>query len=341
MNLLLLLSHSIEEYDQLKLLTDLGYDAFSIGAYTNPAEPGDDKRPPIPNAPYHPELVALCNQQREKHAGESTDQVIDWAKGDLHPDLIDWADAIIIHHFPQPWLIAQWPRLKGKRVIWRTVGQSNPQLEAAMAPLHRQGLQIVRYSPAEKRAFERMGCFAGEDALIRFYKDPAEWYGWTGEDPVVGNITQNMADRGEFCGYAFWLEATKGLPTKPAGPGSEKLPGGIGPLGYDEMREYLRRIGVYLYTGTQPASYTLGLIEAMMTGVPVVSIGPEHMWIPDLFEGHEIAPLIEMKALRMLLENEDFREFESGICQRIAVNLFGVETVGAQWKAFLDGKGVI
>jgi hypothetical protein len=56
------------------------------------------------------------------------------------------------------------------------------------------------------------------------------------------------------------------------------------------MRDYLRRIRAYLYTGTQPASYTLGLIEAMMTGVPVVSIGPDHMtWQRDLFEGHEIA----------------------------------------------------
>jgi glycosyltransferase involved in cell wall biosynthesis len=54
------------------------------------------------------------------------------------------------------------------------------------------------------------------------------------------------------------------------------------------MRAYLRKIRAYVYTGTQPASYTLGLIEAMMTGVPVVSIGPESMWVPDLFEGHEI-----------------------------------------------------
>jgi hypothetical protein len=81
----------------------------------------------------------------------------------------------------------------------------------------------------------------------------------------------------------------QGLPRTFAGPHSEKI-GGLGALPYDEMRDYLRRIRAYLYTGTQPASYTLGLIEAMMTGVPVVSIGPDHMtWQRDLFEGHEIA----------------------------------------------------
>ena len=101
-------------------------------------------------------------------------------------------------------------------------------------------------------------------------------------------MTQNMIGRPEFCGLQFWLDATKGLPAKPAGPGSERLPGGIGALGYDEMRQYLRSIRAYLYTGTQPASYTLGLIEAMMTGVPVVSIDASKMWTPELFEAQEI-----------------------------------------------------
>jgi hypothetical protein len=59
------------------------------------------------------------------------------------------------------------------------------------------------------------------------------------------------------------------------------------------MRATLRRARAYLYTGTQPASYTLGLIEAMMTGVPVVSIGPSWMRVfpygHELFEGHELA----------------------------------------------------
>jgi glycosyltransferase involved in cell wall biosynthesis len=77
------------------------------------------------------------------------------------------------------------------------------------------------------------------------------------------------------------------------GPGSEDI-GGPGALTYDEMRGWLRRARVYLYTGTQPASYTLGLIEAMMTGIPVVSIGPSWMDVfpygPDLFEGHELVP---------------------------------------------------
>jgi hypothetical protein len=91
------------------------------------------------------------------------------------------------------------------------------------------------------------------------------------------------------CGLGFWLAATEGLPAKPAGPGSEQLRGGIGALSYDGMREYLRHLRVYLYTGTTPASYTLGLIEAMLSGVPVVSLSGKAWAGPDeLFEGDAI-----------------------------------------------------
>jgi hypothetical protein len=142
-----------------------------------------------------------------------------------------------------------------------------------------EGLEIVRYSPKERN----LGNYAGETTLIRFGKYPEDWGGWTGHWPVVGNVSQHAPEphgRDDALNWRFWEEATQGLPRTFAGPHSEKI-GGLGALPYDEMRDYLRRIRAYLYTGTQPASYTLGLIEAMMTGVPVVSIGPDHMtWHP-------------------------------------------------------------
>ena len=72
-NVLLLTSHSIAEHDDLDMFTRMGVPTFSIGAYTNPQRPGDDKRPPLPNAPYFAEFEALCHEQRAKHDGEPTD----------------------------------------------------------------------------------------------------------------------------------------------------------------------------------------------------------------------------------------------------------------------------
>ena len=330
MNLLLLLAHSIEEYDQVRLLSSLGYDVFSIGAYTDPLNPGDDKRPAILDAPRHPELEAYVN---------AADTMA--TKDRLPGELIDWADAIIVHHFPERWIAGQWDAIGRKRVIWRTVGQSSPATEMVMGTLpHRGRLEIIRYSPAERDAFLRMGVYAGEDATIRFYKDPDEWTDWRGDREVVGNVTQDMAKRAEACGLRYWMTATRGLPALPAGPGSGALRG-VGELDYEAMREYLRSIRAYLYTGTRPASYTLGLIEAMMTGVPVVSIGPQAFGIPDIFEGHTITgwwfddPEKAGRALARLLESTDVAQERSGVVRARAIDLFGRDAIAAQWRAYL------
>ncbi len=341
MNLLLLLAHSIEEYDQLKLLSGLGYDVFSIGGYIDPAHPHDDKRPALPDVPFHPELKAVVDAL-------GTPDNLTAAKEHIPDELLDWADAVIVHHYEHRWIVPEWNRLRssGKRIIWRTVGQSVEHNERMMAPLHEEGLEIVRYSPKERN----IPGYAGEDALIRFYKDPADWYGWTGEDAVVANVTQDLPGRDPFTNCGFWLEVTEGLPVRPAGPGSERLPGGIGALTYDEMRDYLRRSRVYLYTGTQPASYTLGLIEALMTGIPVVSIGPEFMRIfpygPLMFEGQDITGRRPAKEamptlLRLLLNDRDYAGVLGAEARQRAIDLFGRDKIAAKWLAYLGQPATV
>src|SRR5690348_8823153 len=247
MNILLLTAHDIAEYDDLRMLTDLGANVFSIGAYSDPQNPGSTMRPAL-DVPAYPELAQRCVEQREKHAGDPLQwafagqihNIVDWAKADLHDDIIDWADVIVCHHYLESWIARQWGRIKHKRVIWRTCGQSNPMLEEVMGVLHAQGLEIIRYSPKEQPAFEKLGVFAGQDALIRFGKYPEDYGPWipTGTigfpdghvGPYIANVTQNMIERGEHCGLSFYLAATEGLPAVPAGPNSEKLPNGIGAL---------------------------------------------------------------------------------------------------------------
>ena len=337
MNIVILASHEIAEYDDLRMFTDLGYDCFVPGGYQNPREHEPGLRGPL-DAPVFPELIEACERVRREYGDPGP--LIDAAKAHLPDEVIDWADAIIVHHFPERWIVGQWDRIKHKRVIWRTCGQSNPDLEALMAQGRPEGLQIVRYSPKERN----LPNYAGEDALIRFGKYPADFPAWTGEVPCVANVTQHMVERGDATGLSFYLEATKGLYARPAGPGSESLRG-VGSLDYDQMLDYLRRCRVYLYTGTRPASYTLGLIEAMMTGIPVVSIGPRAFgpgWIGDVFEGHEItrlayeSPADAFGKLDMLIDNPAHaREIGHDQRQR-ALELFDVATVGEQWREFLS-----
>lgn len=332
--ILLLLAHSIEEHDQLKLLSGLGYDVFSIGGYIDPAHPHDPKRPPLPDVPFHPDLKAAVDEL-------GTPDNLDAAKRRIPDKILAWADTIICHHYEHTWLIPQWNIIRDRRVIWRTVGQSVEGNERAMAPLRDDGLQIVRYSPKE----QNIPGYAGEDALIRFYKDPDDWKGWTGEEPVVINITQHLRQRDPYTNWRFWEQATAGLNRLPLGPGSEAI-GGPGELTYDEMQGWLRRAAVYCYTGTQPASYTLGLIEALMTGIPTISIGPSWMRIfpygPALFEGAEIAgmayedPTEARKVIARFVDGDE-RLRGMGAAQRSrAIDLFGKDAVQAAWAEFLS-----
>ena len=345
--IVLMLAHEIEEYMQVQLLHELGHEAFSIGAYLRPSRPGqvDTLRPPLPEVPEHPDLVAAVEALGEgKPAGFDCQME---AKANLPDKVLDWADVIICHHLEHTWLVPQWHRIRGKRVIWRTVGQSTHGNEWMMKPLRRDGLQIVRYSPKERNIPE----FAGEDALIRFWMDPDEWSGWTGEDAIVTNITQSLYRRSleddrstlkpapyQWTNWQFWEQATAGLDRLPAGPESEVI-GGLGALSLPDMKALLRRARCYLYTGTQPASYTLGLLEAMMTGIPVVSIGPAWHGIwpysPDLFEGHELAPLWSDRPsrareyLEKMLRDHLFAQDISDLTRETALGLFAKDVVKA------------
>lgn len=328
MNILLLMAHSIAEYDDVRMFSDLGYDVFSIGAYIDPAHPGDDKRPALKRAPRHPELAALCADQMK-------------AKEHLPDEVLDWADVIIAHHYLDRWVLPQWPRLRGKRVIWRTCGQSDDRLEQLMGPLRRDGLQIVRYSPAEERYFSATGTYAGHDAVIRFGKYPDDYGPWDGWHRSVGNVTQDMAKRGDWCGLTFWQEATAGLTVRPAGPGSELI-GGIGALPYQELLAYLGGQRCYLYTGTLPASYTLGLMEALLSGTPTICIGKEPWMGPaELFEADELAgngadtPEGAHVALKELLRDGALAAALGSRQRKRAIDLFSVETVGPQWLELL------
>lgn len=347
--ILLILSHSIEEYDQLRLLSEIGHEVSSLGGYIDPAQPHDTVRPAL-NVP----LVRTVKDAVDALGQQGHTDTLQAAKEHIPDAVLEWADTIIQHHYLHT-LYRQWPRLRDwlrgdpyRRVIWRTVGQSVDGNEHDAAPFRAEGLEIVRYSPKERN----IPGYAGEDALIRFYKDPDEWYGWTGEQAVVGNVTQGLKQRddsaqggADWTNYGFWQAATEGLPTLPAGPGSEAI-GGLGSLSYDEMRAYLRRIRCYLYTGTQPASYTLGLIEAMMTGVPIVSIGPAHMtlfpYVPQMFEAHELGlkwsaddPSEANGQLRWALDHYHACEEMAFMQRKAAIELFGIDTIREQWAAYL------
>ncbi len=330
MNILYLSCHSILEHDEVKLFTELGHKVFSLGSYQNPLAPQDQKRPPIEGF-YNDHLQSVA---------------IQCSKENLHQELIDWADVVMVMH-RHDWIILNWTKMKHKKVVWRTIGQSIPDLEALLALPRSEGMKIVRYSPEERN----IPGYLGEDAVIRFYKNQNEYSCWNGSIPAVMTVAQSMKKRDKFCNFNAFEQTTRGLPRILFGPDNEDTGIAGGLLSYEDLKAAYRNHRVYFYTGTYPASYTLNFIEAMMTGIPVIAIGPKladiGLYPMQTYEVHKIIKhkengfcsddLDELKGnLDYMLQHlEKAREIgEAG--RKTACELFGWDVIAKQWKKFFE-----
>lgn len=308
----------------------MGHQVFSVnGSYSNPAKPVDEKRPGFEGY-YNDHLQAVA---------------IQCSKENLHEELIEWADIIYVMHRVD-WVINNWEKMKHKRVIWRSIGQSEPGIEAQLVAPRSQGLQIVRYSPMEKE----IPNFAGEDRVIRFAKDKNEFNNYNGGHRSVITVAQSMKNRGNFCGFDIFDKATKDFPRIIYGPDNENSGMSGGLLTYDELKKVYQDNRVYFYTGTYPASYTLNFIEAMMTGIPIVAIGST---LADIgvfpMKTYEIDKIIQNGVNGFISDNinelhdyiqklMDSREFamEIGFKGReTAIELFDKVKIRNEWESFI------
>jgi len=341
MKILYMSCHSVLEFDEVSLLHELGHEVFSPGAYVEPKNPGDTTlRPGISGLTYNPDVVARWHELAAKHPGQDT-------KDYLTKEFVSYFDVVVVMHLPR-WISNNWVALQDKRVIWRTIGQSITSTERELLPYRGHGLEVVRYSPMERN----IPGFIGEDALIRFYKDPNEYKGWTGETPRVVSIAQHMQQRNQACNFDLFDKTTRIFPRLLYGPGSESLSWGKGKVPYSELQEALRTNRVYFYTGTHPASYTLNFIEAFMTGTPIVAIGPQagnasyfhnhNLYeIPYLLQNHYSGfwsdDIRELRIyISQLLGNQDLATLISLQAREQAIKIFGKETIKNQWQKYLE-----
>lgn len=339
--ILYLSCHSILEFDEVRLLADLGHEVFSPGAYVEPDNPGDASlRPALPELTYSPEIVKQWHQLAGKHPGEDT-------KNFLEKEFVDNFDIVIVMHIPW-WIYKNWEAIKHKRVIWRTIGQSISARESELAPYRSQGLEVVRYSPKERS----IPGFIGEDALIRFYKKEDEYSDWRGDNNRVITFAQDMRSRGVACNFELFERVTKPFPRHLFGPRNEDIgEWTTGKISHQQQLEEYRANRCYFYTGTHPASYTLNFIEAFMTGIPIVAIGYEH-GNANYYAGHdlyEIPDFIENRVNGFISDNErELSEYVRDLLldrnlalevgqrgRETAIRLFGYEQIKSAWQSYL------
>jgi hypothetical protein len=339
MKILYLSCHSILEYDEVKLLHELGHEVFSPGAYIDPQQ-GNEMRPAIDGLKYNSDILQKFHAIGQKFPGKDS-------KDHLTKELVDCFDMVIVMHLPR-WVINNWDVMKHKRVVWRTIGQSIEPVEKQLATYRKQGMQIIRYSSMERNI---PGCIGG-DCIIRFYKDPEEYKNWNGNTKRVITVAQHMERRNQACNFKLFEEVTRSFDRHLFGPGSETLNWGSGKVPYEQLKEEMRNNRVYFYTGTHPASYTLNFIEAMMTGIPIVAVGPKY-GNASYFLGHnlyEIPNIIDhgvngfisddpnqlSYSVSSLMKDDNLAKDVSKKGRETAIALFGKEVAKRRWNIFLE-----
>ncbi len=329
--------HSVLEHDEVCLLRSLGHEVLPLGEYFDHAL-GQSLRPMPPmgagEVALHEAFLAGGGRFRRFSAPEETV---------LPASVVALFDAVLVMH-SCAFIEHHWQALRQRPVVLRTIGVDLHGGEPAIAALRARGVRVVRYSPIEEQA----PGYAGADALIRFHKDETLHAGWTGARRQGVMFSAEFRQR--FPGEAaLWEEITEDLPMVLGGAGNFEARHAMGYASFDEQMALLRDSRAYLYCSGLNIPYTLNLMEAWMTGLPLVAMDPRAVDWPWRFA--EWPRLLRPGAdsllardagearamLRALLDDQGFAARLGAAGRQSAIRLFGREAVAPRWQAFLAG----
>ena len=332
MKILYVACHNSLEYDEVKLLLELGHEVFSTGDLLHDRVIHREK---IENFKVDSLLKEQWNSVRNDKDGVVNTKV--------SKSFIENFDLVIVCHYHE-WIINNIDSLANTRVLIRTIGQNLPNNEIQLQKL-KNTIQIIRYSPMERN----IPYYAGEDYLIRFYKDANEFSNWIGNEKNIINFSRSLDSRPSFCNFDTLKKIGLDLGIKIFGEDNDSIaPFNLNKISYDNLKQELRSNRVYLHTGTKPASYTLNFIEAFMTGTPIVSVGSRLSSFMGL-NLYEVSNFIEngkngfisdnyneIKSYCLeLLKDEDLAKKISINARESAIKLFGKDKIKQEWKTLI------
>jgi hypothetical protein len=209
----------------------------------------------------------------------------------------------------------------------------------------KEGLKVLRCSPME-REIEN---YAGEHGIIRFLKYECDFKPRNILHDQVITFGQSVKKRGSWCGSELIESLSKELPFTIFGPENHEYKFWGGRLSYEDQLIQLSTNSCYFFTGTFPAQYTLSFVEALMTGIPIVSMGKnlsqsivskypfEVPYILDEIEGFYGDDVTDIKnKLQILIDDRKLNEEMSIKEISLGKKLFSAEQNMYLWKDFFN-----
>ena len=340
-------NHASLEYDDLDMLSAMGIDWFSTGVYLEPNSP-------LQSLVSRDSFLRVANPKWVKLFRDANPSYIPFENAlvNIPKELVEEFDIIwVTHTFPN--LENNWEVLKSKPVIWRTYNQQDVSWEVKAKTLRDKGLKIVRMGETESNRLT----FAGQDAVIRAYVDSAKFSDWKGSRRKIltyhNRFEQRLKRSLNGCPQAY-LKVRGSLQPhlfELYGFGNPSNGFSHGSLSYDSQVERYKQCSIYLSLNSESAVYTNSFMEALMTGIPVVTFGSKlsNVQNPELKNSYEVPSLVEngkeaivsddldfiAEEIGKLLESKNYREKIGRAGRERALQLFDKNRIMRQWSDFL------
>jgi hypothetical protein len=253
-NILYVSCHSVLEWDELKIFRELGHKVFSCGSYINPILPAESIRDPL-NLVQNKDWLELFHKTKCKLLPNGL-----WV---FSKEFLKEFDIVIFMHSYQS-LINSIKMLGGKKVYWRSIGQSTQIIEKSISRIKNE-IQIIRYSPMEKL----INGYAGENHIIRFYKSKSDYLKRNQEIDKIIIFYNAFLNRSNHFNIHFYNWHIKNLPHDIFGA-NEVSDIFKGSTSFEKQVELLSKYKSAYIVNTYPAQYTLSFIESLAAEIPII-----------------------------------------------------------------------
>lgn len=253
-NILYVSCHSVLEYDEIKILKELGHHIFSCGSYIEPLKPTENLR----------ESIELYQNKDWLNIFHKTNcKMLPNGMWVFSREFLNIFDTVIFMHSYQS-LLNSIRMLSGKKIYWRTIGQSNSLIEKSVSKI-KNDIKIIRYSPYE----ENIPGYCGSDHLVRFYKNKNDYKPRNKEVDKICIFYNSFNQRINHFNYYHYQSNIAKIPHDIFG--RNNVEGNfLGEKSYMEQVDIYSKYAASYVINTSPAQYTLSFIESLAAEIPLI-----------------------------------------------------------------------
>ena len=164
--------------------------------------------------------------------------------------------------------------------------------------------------------------------------DISTYGGYRGDVPKVLTIGNLLKERDLMMGYSHQEQILRGIPATVLG-WNPSIPGSMLSDGFDDLREHYRSHRVYLNTTVdgKEDGYNLAMLEAMATGMPVVSTFNSTSPLTDGKDGYVSNDFNDLhKRIEQLLDDAKLARKLGEAGRRTVAEKFPVDAFVARWR---------